>query len=320
MKGTMEKAGSGEKWVWALDAFEEGGVPSVQVAKLIRELVGDRRVEVEPVFVLDLPALRLSPDPRVSGGQLKRFLPASEKALTRLLVAVKDLALMPPKVLVQNGISLVASVRRLERYCHTTEAGVIVVGKHGRKGLDRALVGSFTDTLLIRARVPLLVVPAGRLGTRIRGVMFPTDLSPGSEALLSGVIGLCQAIGAKLTIFHHIPHPVERIAQTGVFLLGGGWVSTPDFISTREIDARRKAAAWAARAREAGLQTDLKVESSAASSAQAILEAVRMRRVDLVFMGTESAPIKSFLLGSVARRVIQDCPCPVWVTRSPSQN
>ncbi len=315
--GTGRSQGtSKEKWVWALDAFEEGASSPIEVAKLLAKLTRERASEFEPVYILDLPALRLNPDPRMSVGPLSQFIPAAEKALDRRLSGVRGIDLAPPRVLVQKGISLVDSVRRLNRYCSTIGARTIVVGTHGRKGLERAVLGSFAETLVQNAAVPVLVVPAGKTRETISEVLFPTDLSRESEALLSEAIRVSRNLGAKLVVFHHIAHPVEALAQTGVFLLGGGWVTVPEFASSREAVRRKRAEAWLERVRKEGVEAELELQSSPKSDASAILEEIRRRSTGLVLMGTRSGPLRSVFIGSVARQVIRECPCPVWVVRA----
>lgn len=50
-------------------------------------------------------------------------------------------------------------VAGIQSYAADTDSDCIVVGTHGRTGLDRYLLGSVTETLIRTASVPVLVVP-----------------------------------------------------------------------------------------------------------------------------------------------------------------
>jgi nucleotide-binding universal stress UspA family protein len=52
---------------------------------------------------------------------------------------------------------------------------------------------------------------------------------------------------------------------------------------------------------------------------QAILDVARDERVDMIIMGTHGRTgFKHVLLGSVAEKVVRLAPCPVLITRGPS--
>jgi nucleotide-binding universal stress UspA family protein len=62
----------------------------------------------------------------------------------------------------------------IEQVAEEIGADLIVMGTHGRTGLDRALLGSVADRVLRSSKVPLLVIPStyvGGKGTRVRETM-----------------------------------------------------------------------------------------------------------------------------------------------------
>jgi len=46
----------------------------------------------------------------------------------------------------------------LDTYAGTNDIDLIVIGSHGRKGLDRLLIGSVADKVVRGAKVPVLIV------------------------------------------------------------------------------------------------------------------------------------------------------------------
>ena len=47
----------------------------------------------------------------------------------------------------------------IERYADENEIDVLVVGMHGRSGIERQLLGSVTETIFRNADLPVFCVP-----------------------------------------------------------------------------------------------------------------------------------------------------------------
>jgi nucleotide-binding universal stress UspA family protein len=104
--------------------------------------------------------------------------------------------------------------------------------------------------------------------------------------------------------------PVIARAESGIR-------STFDF---KQIDAeceqwaRDRAAEGVGHARAAGLQAEARVAKRRDSTASAILEEASAVHADLVVVGSRGfGPVKSMLLGSVSRAVLQQATVPVLV-------
>ena len=97
------------------------------------------------------------------------------------------------------------------RAAEETRSDLIVMGTHGRTGLRRLLAGSIAETVLRKARCPVLalrpqVVPRG--AGPIRVILHPTDFSEGSEASLRVARLLARDHGARLVLLHVTPPPI----------------------------------------------------------------------------------------------------------------
>ena len=95
---------------------------------------------------------------------------------------------------------------------------VIVMGTHGRGGLDRLVLGSTTDRVLRKAVCPVLVVsdsahnalnagPDGR--HRLSRILYCTDFSNNSERARSYAISLAAEYGAELVLLHVAQSPSD---------------------------------------------------------------------------------------------------------------
>ena len=88
---------------------------------------------------------------------------------------------------------------------------VIVMGTHGRRGVDRLVLGSTTDRVMRRAACPVLIVsdPSHRASStgpdghhRLSRILYCTDFSNNSERARGYAISLAEEYGAELTLLH----------------------------------------------------------------------------------------------------------------------
>jgi len=84
-----------------------------------------------------------------------------------LLVEGKNIVANAKKNLASRGVNedrIVTTVldghpaEELDKYAGSHDIDLIVIGSHGRKGLDRLLIGSVADKVVRGAKVPVLIV------------------------------------------------------------------------------------------------------------------------------------------------------------------
>ena len=84
-------------------------------------------------------------------------------------------------------------------------ADLLVVGTHGRAGLQRAMLGSIADRLVRQATCPVLTVrpmPERQLAGEIRRICYATDFSPTARAAWPWVVAIASAAGAEVDLVH----------------------------------------------------------------------------------------------------------------------
>jgi nucleotide-binding universal stress UspA family protein len=110
-------------------------------------------------------------------------------------------------------------------YAKTHDVELIVMGTHGRRGLDRLVLGSTTDRVMRRASCPVLVVsdashnamttgPEGR--HRLRRILYCTDFSNNSERALGYAISAAEEYDAELTMLHVAEGPLARVEASAL--------------------------------------------------------------------------------------------------------
>jgi nucleotide-binding universal stress UspA family protein len=171
-------------------------------------------------------------------------------------------------------------------------ADLIVMGRRGKRGLARVMVGEATARVVGHASCPVLVAPRpAHLWEK--HILLATDGSPYSEAA-AGVAGLL----AK---------------QAGLP------VSVVSVVTSSHSEERRKLAEQAVsakveRLKSLGLQVEGRVVEGRPD--EAIVKAAEAAGADLIVMGSHGRTgLKKILLGSVAERVIGHATCPVLIVK-----
>jgi nucleotide-binding universal stress UspA family protein len=306
--------------IWAVDPFEQSHELIASAVSALRNFsfLGWR---IQPVYVLTSNQLNLTSDyvEYASFSVALAYKPAAKKALEELLLNVSLPGILPGEVLALDSPSSQQAAEALSRFARNLDAKVIVTSSHARSGLGRLLLGSFSEILLYRSEVPVLVVHPhleNHITRSIRNIFFPTDFGPNAETAFCEAVNLAKNFDAKLTLFHSVPHPIEPVLQSGVYLLGGGWMPIQNYLGNEVQKVKRRARAWA---RWAGSRKKVKVDTrihvDGGSISDLILGIVKDEGFDLIAMASQSGPISVTLLGSITRRIVRHASCPVWVLR-----
>jgi nucleotide-binding universal stress UspA family protein len=311
----MAAAKPKRKIVWAVDAFLPDPDAQSNVIQSLTTLSEKTGAAILPVYVFSPDQLNLSVE--FTGPWVNTYKPAVEKSLRHLVERSGLKNVLPPKIIVRETASLKNAVRAIAAYAASQGAELIVSGTQGRKGLARLVLGSFAESLLLYSKVPVMVVrPEAMVTDHFQKILVPTDLGKQSIALLGSVTDLAKNLSAKVTLVHVIPHPIEPVLQSGVYLLGGGWVPVPVYMEKEKGTRKRKVEELADKLRKKGIEVSVRIETAHPSVTQAVLDVAEEEKSSLIAMAAQSGPMASALLGSITRQTIRSAPIPVWVLRS----
>jgi nucleotide-binding universal stress UspA family protein len=146
--------------------------------------------------------------------------------------------------------------------------------------------------------------------SRPRLILHPTDFSPASRAAFAQAADRAKRLRAPLLVVH--------VLSVVFPLASDGYLSADTYrrlLESSRANAQRQLDALVARATRAGVRaTGLLLEGIAAEQ---IARAARLRRADVIVMGTHGRTgIAKLFLGSVAERVIGSAPCPVLTVKA----
>lgn len=189
------------------------------------------------------------------------------------------------------------------------ESTMIVVGRRGRKGLTRLVMGSTTARVIGHAPCSVLVVPrAAQVG--FGSIVTATDGSKYSAAAASEAIGIAKRNNSRLTIVAVVPADIAMPTDLDFAAL------QQQKLADQEMEAaERNARAVRDAAQEEGVEARAFVMTG--KPADAIIETARDAKADLIVVGSHGRTgLDKLLMGSVAERVIVLAPGAVLVVKA----
>jgi nucleotide-binding universal stress UspA family protein len=185
-------------------------------------------------------------------------------------------------------------------------AELIAMGTHGLGGLRKWLLGSTTERVLRRTRVPVLAVPpsegspAGAAG-QVSHLLAATDFSDASVEALKAAAEWAREFAAAMTVAH-VVEPLAVAAQ---------WQALVDDSTQVRVDsARARLRALA----QVVCGTPCEDVVAIGETAEAIAAIAADRRAQMIVMslggGAGALPVRP---GSIAYRVLRLSPIPVLV-------
>jgi nucleotide-binding universal stress UspA family protein len=188
-------------------------------------------------------------------------------------------------------------------------ADEIVVGASGSNGPLDGLLGSVSNGLIHRAHVPVIVVPPkSPTSDEMRRIVVGVDGSPVSLGAMQWAYDEAERSGASLTVLHAWLYPYSSELTP-----------TSEMHRQMLIDATHELQAsvdeLGAKLTDGSVQVEPVVSEH--SPAEALL--TEAATADLLVVGSRGrGGLRTLLLGSVSRTVVQHCPCPVAVIRPAS--
>jgi nucleotide-binding universal stress UspA family protein len=188
------------------------------------------------------------------------------------------------------------------------EVDMIVMGRRGRTGLDRLLMGSVAAKVIGHSPCNVLVVPESAT-LRFESIVVATDGSRFSEEAVRDAVSIAGQSGGKLTALSVVPSesasPFDIVHSD----------MQHEMISRSELQEARKALEDIA-AVASGEGVAVESHLAAGRPYEAILEAAREKGADLIVVGSHGRTgLERLLMGSVTERVVGHADCAVLIVK-----
>jgi len=195
-------------------------------------------------------------------------------------------------------------------YARDQDVDLVVMGTHGRRGMDRLLSGSVSEEVVRGAPCPVFTVLATEAEDHvptISRVLAPVDLSDQSDLIVNHATALADAYDAPLDLLH----VVEEAAYPSAYGLDPLTPALPD-VQDRAREALETLAG------ELDLRPGpVNVHVMAGNAARDIVEFADEQGADLIVMATHGRTgLERFLIGSVAEKVVRRARCPVFTLKT----
>jgi nucleotide-binding universal stress UspA family protein len=179
---------------------------------------------------------------------------------------------------------------------------LLVMGTHGRRGVERWFMGSTTEKLLRHSPVPLLTISAAgerfAASPRFRRILVTTDFSEGTADALAYAFSVAQENDSRITLLH-VVHDVSADVS-GKYrdsLIKGVERQLQDLVPP-----------------EAKNWCDVVTRVETGAPYRIILRTLEDEKVDLLVMNIHGkGMLDRALLGSTAERVVRAANCPVML-------
>ncbi len=271
----------------------DGSSPANRAIDAAMSIATRTDATVHGVYVLDLREVPAS----IAVDLEQLFSEEGRRALATVEDAGSEAGIQPVTATVKASASIHEAILK---YADEHDVELIVMGSHGRSGIDRFLLGSVTERTVRASAIPVLTIKETPLPADLESVLIPTDGSRGSMAAASHAIDLATAFGAAV----HVVHSID-------LTVGGGELATGPVYSEFERIGRESVDEVIEQAEQAGVD---RIESSilTGSAGRAIVKYATDRDIDVVVIGTHGrSGLDRWLLGSVAEKVVRTAPMPV---------
>jgi len=222
--------------------------------------------------------------------------------------------------------------REIIRLARELSCDMIVMGTHGRTGLERLFVGSVAEQVMRKASCPVLTVKS--LGfqdddpseessleenweqhamTPIRTILHATDFSEHAKTAFHLSCSLARDHEARLIVLH-VAEPVLDYRGTASLVYGDAGGMLQATVENHKEQLKEKLRQFALP--EPPVEADYEVVEG--DAAEQILGYVQKTKADLVVMGTHGRTgLARLLMGSVAEQIVRRSSCPVLTLKTP---
>jgi nucleotide-binding universal stress UspA family protein len=200
---------------------------------------------------------------------------------------------------------------------------LVVMGTHGRKGMERLLIGSVAEEVIRHSRRPVMVIGPVALekfqnfeaGKQI-DILVATDLGKNSRAAELYALSLAKRLGARVFLFHCLGDCFRTIIRDSSMV--SGWVpfNLDEILSQIRHDSIQSIKKKVSFFQNRGVSCDYKIDEKDILASCAVYQEGD-HGYSLIVMGTHGRNVfMEAYFGSTARETILNASIPVITVHS----
>jgi nucleotide-binding universal stress UspA family protein len=254
--------------------------------------------KIYAVYVIDTGSYGSVP---VDEKKLKRIEHLEEighKATSYVEKKAKDSGMEVESVVLQGN-----PAEEIVDFAEEQRVDMIVVGSLGKSGIKRFMLGSVSEKVVRRAKIPVLVVREYKEEKPYKQILIAADCSKGTEKAVDFGIEIAKLNGAKV----YAVHVIDPIFND---LMEEAWAEEA-YKQFKKIG--REAVSYVEeKAKDAGV----KVESAVleGNPAEKIVDFAEEQKVDMIVVGSlGKSGYEQFAIGSVSAKVLRNAKVPVLI-------
>lgn len=237
-----------------------------------------------------------------------------QQALTVMHELVEEV--IGEKLPYQEILSIGSPTGQILACAEDENVDLIVMGTHGRSGLERFMLGSVTEKIIRKARCPVLAVREiahrtdneSEPDVHYQTILVPVDLTDHSELTLHYAADLAAEFQSRLVVVYVLePSRYPLIDPNYATLLA-------DYVTEIQNEAKRMLQELV----QSAIRQPIPVEPLLITGkiGLEILRLAKEQRADLIVMGARDSWMTHVTtIGTTAHRVLSHAECPVLILR-----
>lgn len=257
-----------------------------------------------PPYVAPSVALKLARgEGSVTASDLARS--SAAEAMSALLAEVHP----PEGVSVTESIEIGIAVDVIQKLMPSFD--LVVMGTHGRTGLDRFFLGSVANKVVREATVPVMTVHSQTDATYPPAkIVVAVDFSDCARAALGAASDVANRFGSELSLIHAIPN-VPALQGAELFVVTAGGEAVEPYYAMARSHALNEMNVFLT-GKLSGHMKNSMVDFG--QPADVILDHAKKVGADMIALGTHGRKgLARIGIGSVAERVIRRAEIPVLI-------
>lgn len=204
-------------------------------------------------------------------------------------------------------------IESLLKYAKDQHADMIALVSQGKSGLEKKILGSFAEALLVQSDIPILFLEENvRSRPKENRALYITDFSEASKNAFDIFLKHLKIQRSEIVIFNAIPLP--KFAATAQVYSQALTVIPQQYWDEQREWAERQALELVKRAQAHGFSARFEIANQVYSVENEIHEVVRREKVNLLGLVSVSSPMERFFLGSLSRSILRTRLKPMWIS------